>query len=295
MLHRIIFFLIIVFTPQITLHAKPIVLVSITPHKTFVQNIAGDTVDIQVVVPTGASSHTFEPTSKQMIQMSQADVWFRLGDGFEKRLMQVLQSYNPKIEIIDFREHANMICSDHVHHHEHHRCSEDMRDVHIWLSPREAKKQAMDIAEALAKQYPQNQELYKKNLQNFITQLDDLDNEIGRLLTPYRGSSFLVSHPAYAYFARDYGLKQISVEFEGRDPTPQQLTKLLKQAKELNICRVFIQPQHSNKGAKLVASHIGADVVSLDPYSEDYFQNLRTLANQFSCGQHRDTKESSTK
>ncbi|MEM1283650.1 MAG: zinc ABC transporter substrate-binding protein [Chlamydiota bacterium] len=271
-------------------------LVSIAPHKTFVESIAGDTVDTQVIVPAGASSHTFEPTSKQMIQMSQADVWFRLGDGFEKRLMQVLQSYNPKIKIIDFREHANMICSDHVHHHHgHHKCSEDMRDVHIWLSPREAKKQAMDIANTLKKQYPQNQELYTENLQKFLKQLNELDNEIGKQLAAYKGTSFLVSHPAYAYFARDYELNQMSVEFEGRDPTPQQLTKLLKRAKELNICKVFIQPQHDNRGAKLVASHIDADIVSLDPYSEDYFHNLRTLANQFSCGQRRDTKESSTK
>ncbi len=291
MFQRIIFFLILAFTPHLALHAKPTVLVSIAPHKTFLKEIAGDTVDIQVVVPAGASSHTFEPTSKQMIQMSQADIWFRLGEGFEKRLMQVLKNYNPGIQIVDLREHINMICSDHVHHHGHHKCSEDMRDVHIWLSPREAKKQAIDITETLMKKYPQNKEFYRKNLHTFLTRLDALDKELTNKLVSHKGASFLVSHPAYAYFARDYGLTQLSVEFEGRDPTPKQLTTLLKQAKELNICTIFLQPQHSNKGAKLVATHIQADVISLDPYSEDYFTNMRKLASSFSCGQHRDTKE----
>lgn len=291
MFQRTLLFLILLLTPYWSLQAKPTVLVSIAPHKTFVEEIAGDTVAIQVVVPAGASSHTFEPTSKQMIQMSQADVWFRLGEGFEKRLMEVIKSYNPGIRIVDLREHIDMICSGHVHHHGHHRCSEDMRDVHIWLSPREAKKQAIDIAETLSKKYPDNKELYKNNLHSFLTKLNALDRELTNQLAPHKGASFLVSHPAYAYFARDYGLNQLSVEFEGRDPTPKQLTDLLKKAKELNICTIFIQPQHSNKGAKLVASHIQADVISLDPYSEDYFTNLRKLASSFSCGQHQNARE----
>jgi zinc transport system substrate-binding protein len=291
MFYKNLFFFIIFITPWVSLYAEPTVLVSIAPHKTFVKEIAGDTVTVQVAVPAGSSSHTFEPTSRQMIQMSQADIWFRLGEGFEKRLLHVLNSYNPDIQVVDLREHANMICSDHDHHHGHHRCSEDFRDVHTWLSPREVKKQAIDIANTLIKKYPQHQALYKKNLQTFIEKLVTLDSDITKTLASQKGSYFLVSHPAYAYFARDYGLKQLSVEFEGRDPTPQQLTKLLRQVKDLNICTIFIQPQHSNKGANLVATQIQASVVTLDPYSEDYFVNMRNLANSFGCGQRRDGKD----
>lgn len=286
MFFRIFTYIIFFLAPYIGCCTENIVLVSIAPYKTFVQEIAGDTVEVKVVVPTGASSHTFEPTSKQMLAMSHADIWFRIGEGFEKRLLQVVKTYNPQIKVVDLRENTNMICSHHHHHHDGHRCSEDFRDVHTWLSPREVKKQAVDIASALKLQYPNHADLYDQNLKKFITNLDSLDKELTATLSKHKGAYFLVSHPAYAYFARDYGLNQLSVEFEGRDPTPQQLTNLLKQAKELHICTIFIQPQHSSKGAKLVANQIGAKTVSLDPYSEDYFVNMKTLAASFGCGQN---------
>ncbi len=256
-------------------------LVSIAPHRAFVEAIAGDTVDVDVIVPAGASSHSFEPTPKQMTQVSKAEVWFQVGESFETKLSEVIKSYAPSMKLVNLWESVDMICVDSSH--AHHQCSHNFQDIHIWLSPKEAKTQAKTIAVALSELYPQHKELYEARLHQFLRELDQLDVDIRKQLANCNTKIMLVSHPAYAYFARDYGLQQLSIEFEGRDPSPQQLTKVVKQAKDSGVKTIFIQPQHSNKGAHLIAKHINAEVVSIDPYSEDYLENMRFIAKKVFC------------
>ncbi len=255
-----------------------IVLVSIAPYKYFVEQIAGNTVTVDLMVPTGASPHSYEPNSRAIIRASKADAWFRIGEGFEKRAMQAMKSHNPSMEITDLRKGIKTI-----HHHHGHGSScqhEDCRDPHIWLSPREAKKQAEIIYEVLSSVYPEHQEKYHKALRQFQLELDDLDLEIEGILRTAKSKTLLVSHPAYAYLCRDYGFKQISIEFEGKEPSPQQLTKLLEMTQEQQIKTVFVQAQHLSKGARLVAKELNAEVVELDPLAENYPENLRDIAHK---------------
>jgi zinc transport system substrate-binding protein len=93
----------------------------------------------------------------------------------------------------------------------------------------------------------------------------------------------MVSHPAYAYFCRDYQLKQLSIEFEGKDPSPRQLTSVLTRARQAGIKTVFIQMQYNNKGAQLIAKELGAKIVTLDPYAENYFIMMREIASHFAA------------
>lgn len=252
----------------------PHVLVSVAPHQFFVQKIAGSTAIVDLLVPTGASAHTFEPKPKQMISASKADIWFRIGEGFEDRAIKVFQSYNPTMAIVDLRKGIDLIYAQccHKHHGE---------DLHFWLSARLAKIQANTIAEALINAYPENRDLYTANLTKFHEELDQLDQDITEILKPMKDRTILVSHPAYAYFCRDYNLTQISIEFEGKDPTPQILTKTLTLAREHSIKSVFIQMQYNNKGAKLIANEIGASVVTLNPYSENYLVSMLEIAHAF--------------
>lgn len=254
------------------------VLVSVAPYKFFVEKIAGDTIQIGVMVPAAASFHTFEPTPRQMVAASKADLWFRIGEGFESKMILSLQNHNPKMKLIDLREgldliacHGNHICSHH----------ESYYDLHFWLSPQMAKKQATRIAETLINTYPEHAQKYQQNLKHFLNELNLLDNEIKQLFEKPHNSIVMVSHPAYAYFCRDYGCSQLAIEFEGKDPTPYQLTETLNSARKAKIKTIFIQPQHSNKGAKLIASQLEAQIITLDPYSEDYFNSLRQIAHAF--------------
>jgi zinc transport system substrate-binding protein len=259
---------------------KPYILVSVAPHKFFVEKIAENTVEVGVMVPAGASSHTFEPTPKQMIAAGKAVIWFTIGEGFEARASKALLSHNPAMKLVDLRKNVALIYEQHCSHASHSH-DEHCADPHIWLSARQAKIQARTIAEALIAQYPANRELYQKRLSIFEDELDALDVEITSILQPLEQRTILVSHPAYAYFCRDYQLNQLSVEFEGKDPTSQQLTRLLTQARQAGIHKVFVQMQYSSKGARLVAEELGVPVVNLDPYAESYMKTMRVIAHAF--------------
>ncbi|MCP5507887.1 MAG: zinc ABC transporter substrate-binding protein [Chlamydiales bacterium] len=260
---------------------KSSVLVSIAPYKYFVERIAGDTVDVTVLVPPGASSHSFEPSPKQVDAIAKADIWFRIGEGFEKQLIQVLQGHRPNMQIINLRQGVNMITLD----KQHRCCSEDFEDVHIWLSPREAQIQAQTIANVLSATYPQHRELFQQNAKTFIRDLQEVDADLTKKLSKIKGKPVMVSHAAYGYMARDYGFNQQAVEYEGRDPTGKQLTNLIQQARAEGVAVIFVQPQHSSKGARLIAQYLNARIVELDPYSADYIENLRHIGDAFSQSQ----------
>lgn len=260
-------------------HLSHTVVVSIAPYKFFVERIAGDTVSVELMVPPGASPHSFEPTAKQVLNASKADIWFRMGEGFEAKAMPALKSYHPYMQIIDLREGVNLIMADehHVHCCAHHDCV----DPHIWLSPKQAKIQAQTIAKALINTYPENAEYYQKSLARLLNDLDDLNRDIEATLRPLKNRTIMVSHPAFAYFCRDYGMKQLSIEFEGKEPTPRQLTEILQQAREAHIKKIFILEQLIGKGARLVANNLGARVVELDIFAQNYLGNMRDIAREF--------------
>lgn len=254
------------------------VLVSVAPHKFFVEKIAGSTIKVGLMVPAGASAHTYEPTPKQMLGATKADLWFYVGEGFEPRVKAALESYHPGMQFVDLRQNLDLISCEGQRCCSHHQ---SCYDLHYWLSPIQAKIQAQTIAEALIKRYPENKELYKQNLEKFLRELNQLDREIREILKQPHNPLIMVSHPAYAYFCRDYGCQQLSIEFEGKDPTPQQLTHVMNAARQYQIKTIFVQTQYSSKGAKLIAAQIGANVVNLDPYSEHYDESLRAIAKAF--------------
>jgi zinc transport system substrate-binding protein len=264
--------------------AVPYVLVSVAPYKLFVEKIAGNTVNVGLIVPAGSSSHTYEPTPKQMLSASHAEIWFQIGESFEPRASQALKSHHPDILFVDLRQGVDLITDsndDGVHCHCSHHAQACCTDPHFWLSARQAKIQVKTIADTLVSRYPEHTALYQKNMKTLLQDLDNLDNDIKGFLAPLQNRVIMVSHPAYAYFCRDYQLKQLSIEFEGKDPSPQQLTRVLTNARQAGIKTIFIQMQYNNKGARLIAKEIGAKLVTLDPYAENYFDTMREIAKHF--------------
>lgn len=261
---------------------KPCVLVSVAPHKFFVEKIAGTTLDVWLMVPAGASAHTYEPTARHILAASKGEIWFCIGEAFEARAIRALQSHQPALRPIDMRKGVALIHAD----HEVGRscCCQGGDDLHFWLSTRQAQIQAQTIADALIQAYPEHAFLYQANVKNFQKELEDLDHEIEMILKPLKNRNILVSHPAYAYFCRDYDLQQHSIEMEGKDPTPQQMTRLLNRMQQLQIQTIYIQMQYNNKAAKLVAEAIGAKISVLDPYSEDYMNCVKEIAHAFASG-----------
>lgn len=253
------------------------VVVSIAPYRYFVEKIADKTVEIQVFVPIGASFHDYEPTPKQVFNASGADLWFRIGESFEGRVIQALQGHQMPVRFIDLRQGVELIYVDSAHQC---CCHANGADLHIWLSPKEAKVQAKTIADTLIQTYPENKELYEKNVEKLLKELDQLEKDIQKTLEPLQNRIVMVGHPAYGYFMRDYRLTQLPIECEGKDPTPRQLTTLLKNAREANVKTIFTQKQYGEKAVRLMANELGAKIVVLDPYSDNYFVMMREIADR---------------
>lgn len=263
---------------------KPTVLVSIAPYAYFVEQIAKDAVDIELLVPQGADPHTYEPTPKQVSAAHQAKLWVRIGDPFEEKILKVLQKQNANLRTIQMWEELPLIqMQEHDHNCDHssghaHSHSDEALDKHVWLSARLAKIQAERIERELALLFPEARATFENNLNIFLTQLAALDAEMTTLLSPLKGKALLVSHPAFGYFCQDYQLTQVAIEGEGKEALPQKVAETLKDASSLDARCVITQGQYSTKAAELVAKKLGLSIFSIDPYARDYFENLRTLA-----------------
>ncbi len=264
------------------------VVVTILPLADFVENIGKDKVDVSVVIPPGGNPHTYEPTPSQLKQVSQAQMYVKVGSGveFELAWMDKLASLNKNMLICDSSEGIRLIEMTERHHKknkEHH--NEDGyhhgKDPHIWLSPVNAKVIVANIKNALIEIDPGNKEFYTHNAQEFILRLDNLNKEFGDNLSALKNRTFIVFHPAWGYFASDYGLKQIPIEVEGKEPTVKELIKLIKKAKKCNIRVVFASPQFSKKSAEVIAKEINGKVVFMDPLAKNYIENLHKVVDAF--------------
>ena len=262
---------------------KPTVLVSVPPYAFFVKKIAEDTVTVETLVPLGANPHVYESTPKEVQRHQSADLWVYLGESFDQKVRPFfckvpIVDVTEGIPLLSFCEEKGLIAENAAcHHHDKHTLREG-HDLHIWLSPKLAKIQATKIAGALISLLPAEEERFTVNLHLLLNELDDLDHQIATLLAPMKQKAILVSHPAFGYFCRDYHLTQLSIEVEGKDPLPQQVTHVLKEAMRHAVQRVLLEPQYSNKGAELIAQSMNIPSHMVDPYAENYTENLLLIA-----------------
>ena len=263
------------------------VFVSINPQKYFVQQIGANLVDVQVMVPPGASPAIYEPRPRQMADLSKTKMYFAIGVPYENAWLDKIAAANPEMTVVHTNNGIAKIPMA-THDHDEVEVQHDATthghgglDPHIWLSPPLVKIQARTILDALRKTDPSHQAVYQSNYQQFMAQIDRLDNELKTLFKDKQGLQFMVFHPSWGYFAQAYGLKQVAVEIEGKDPKPAQLKELIEHARAKDIKIIFVQPQFSTKSAQLVAKEIGGQVAVADPLAEDWLGNLREVAEKF--------------
>jgi zinc transport system substrate-binding protein len=268
------------------------VFTSILPQEYFVERIGGDRVEVQALVAPGRSPATYEPTPRQMASLSEAKIFFRIGVPFENAFMPKIQDLTQGLRIVDTREGITLREMKAHHHgddgyqHEDHHADEEHHhhhggtDPHVWLSPRLVKIQARTIADALIDIDPAGRAIYEKNLAAFVADLDVLDAHLAEALAPVKGKTFMVFHPAWGYFADAYGLEQTPIEIEGKDPSGQQLVRVIEMAKEQGVRVIFVQPQFSRQSAERVAGAIDGAVLPIDPLARDYVGNLERVATE---------------
>ena len=270
---------------------------SIAPQKYFLEKITKNKFDINVMVKAGSSPHTYEPKTSQMKSLSNSKIYFYTGIEFEKAWLDKFKKSAPNtlfmdssasIERIAMEEHSHEEEGPEGHKHEKHEKHNDHEDEHdhdgldphVWLDPVLVKVQAKNIYEAVVSIDLENKEFYTKNYEEFLKELDSLDAQIKDILKPYEHKAFMVFHPSWGYFAKRYDLEQISIEIQGKEPKPNELIELVKDAKEHNIKIVFVSPQFSQKSAKSIAQNIGGKVVAIDSLSENWSKDLLKTANE---------------
>jgi zinc transport system substrate-binding protein len=249
---------------------KPLVVVSVLPQITIVQGITGDLVNTQAMVGKGFNPATYQPSPRQIAGLSHAALYISAGMPFEQSWLPRFHHINPSMPVLDMRKGLGLLPSEDGHGHD--------GDPHIWTDPALVKIHARHLLETLSQLYPKHRQAFQSNYQQFIAHLDALDKALDITLAPVRDSSFLVYHPAWSYFAHRYGLKQIAVEQEGKEPNPRSLVALAEKARKAHIQFILVQPQHSTRTAGVLANAIGAKLIEIDPLAPDFFTTLTRLA-----------------
>jgi len=260
------------------------VTVSIAPLKYFAEQIGGDRVDVTIMVPAGASPATYEPKPRQMAALTRAKLFLAVGVPFERAWLPRMRDTNPAMAVVKVNAGIKPLHMKSHHHEEGGHAvkeHEGIPDPHVWTSPTAARTMARVILSALVQADPDGSSEYQKNHGRLLAEIDALDSDLRRLFAGRRGTRFLVYHPSWGYFARDYGLIQMPVELEGKEPGPRELAQVIKMAMRNGIRVVFAQPQFSEKSARIVADAIGGKVVLADPLAEDWANNLRRVGRSF--------------
>ena len=263
---------------------KLAVFVSIPPQKYFLHQIGKQRVDVQVMIQPGASPATYEPKPRQMAAISRTHIYFAIGVPFEKTWLKKIAAANPDMQVVHtdhgiqkIRMATNHTESERHREKDHH----GELDPHIWLSPTLVMTQARTILNALVEIDPDHRAVYEANTKVFVSKLAALDDELKNIFAGKQGFQFMVFHPSWGYFARAYGLQQVPVEIEGKNPKPAQLKALIEHAKKKHINIIFVQPQFSSRSARLLAKEIGGQVIFADPLAPDWSGNLREVAQKF--------------
>lgn len=269
------------FTIQPSDKEKKLVIVSIVPYEFFVGKISGNTIDVHSLVPPGMDVHTFEPTARSTRLLLNSRGWIGIGESFEKKITDTLQQASSSKVMLTISDHLSLLqYPNTLHFHSKepliHTCGG--RDRHVWLSPKLIGEQIPLITNSLIAMFPEHREAYLSNAKTLHKEMEELDLSLQKTLAPISGSTFLISHPALGYFCMDYGLFQLSVETDGKEPLPKDLNQILSLAREKNIKLMVVQKNYPDKGAKIIAKQLQIPIYYFDPYQSNYMENLQELA-----------------
>jgi len=257
---------------------KRIISVSIFPQKYFVEQLAGEGFDVNVMIPMGTSPASYDPNPRQLKDLGKSEFYLKIGHlGFEKAWMGNIQSNHKDLKIIDLSAGITTVETN-IKHGDH---SHVGVDPHIWMSPKSAIKMAENTANAIIRHDPVCKDLIRENLKVLKEKISKLDREFEVLIESLENKKFIIFHPALTYLARDYGMEQIPMEFEGKEPSAAYMKDLIDKARAENIKLVFIQKEFDQDNARQISKDLDAQLVQIDPLAEDWEEQMRELMEAF--------------
>ena len=262
--------------PSAQSEQKPTITVTLEPLRYFTEAIAGDQYEVVSMVPKGSSPETYDPTPQQLVALNKSQAYFQIGHiGFEQTWMDRLASNSPQLKFFDTSEGIDLIYTAGHQHGDHYHTGGV--EPHVWNSANNAIILAENIYQALCKLDSPNQTYYKERLDSLKLTIQETDQTIRKLLQK-ADRTFLIYHPVLSYFARDYGLKQVSIEEEGKEPSPAQLKTLIETCRKENIHVIFVQQEFDVRNAQLIADELGITIIPINPLSYDWPTEMINVA-----------------
>ena len=258
---------------------RPVVTVSIEPLRYLTEQLAAGRFRVVTMVPRGSSPENYEPSPQQLVDLADSRAYFRVGTlGFERTWMAKFVDNAPDLKVYDTSAGIAPVRSGHRHDGQ----AVDDTDPHTWMSPENVRLIARHICQALCELDSADASLYRRRLDSLNCRIDSVDSVVRHELAALRHRTFLTYHPALGHFARDYGLRQLSVESEGREPSPVQLRRLVRKCRSAQVKVVFVQEGLSGTAARQVAREIGARVVTINPLAYDWPAEITGIARHLS-------------
>jgi zinc transport system substrate-binding protein len=259
-----------------------IITVSIAPYSYFIREIAGNDFGVNIMVPPGSNPHIYEPYPGQIRQLRKSVAYVSNGFlGFEMTWLDRFYEMNKTMRKISLGDKIDPIFSTDKHEGEH----SEGTDPHYWVSSACALVMASEVKDLICQLNPSGLQKYQANYDSLKVKILSVDKKAKSLFTGFAGESFMIYHPNLAYLARDYGLNEIPVEFEGKEPPPSRLKELIDIAASKKIKTIFVQREFDSKNAREIAREIGGNVVVIDPLSEDWLKStndiIEALYNSF--------------
>ena len=262
--------------PSAQSEQKPTITVTLEPLRYFTEAIAGDQYQVVSMVPKGSSPETYDPTPQQLVALNKSQAYFRIGHiGFEQTWMDRLASNSPQLKFYDTSEGIDLIRTAGHQHGDHYHAGGV--EPHVWNSANNTIIVAENIYQALCELDASHQSYYKERLDSLKQTIQQTDQIIRKLLQK-ADRTFLIYHPALSYFARDYDLKQVSIEEEGKEPSPAQLKTLIETCRKENIHVIFVQQEFDIRNARLIADELGVTIIPINPLSYDWPTEMINVA-----------------
>ena len=281
------------------------VVTTILPTKYFVDKITNGEISATAMVNSSSNPHTYEPKPKQMKDLEEAKIYFGVDIEFDDKWGEKFTKQYPNLLFVDTaaniekiamqahshgdeeeREHEHADhdheheAHEHEHEHEHDHNHAHAIDPHIWLDPVLAKAQSKNILDALCKVYSDKCDKFSENFAKFSKEVDEMDTYAKDKFKDIKNNKFVIYHPALGYFAKRYGLEQLSVEIDGKEPKPAQLAKLTKTIKDENIKVVFVAKNFPLNSAEVLAKSTGANIVMVNFLDENWQEQVQKIIDE---------------
>ncbi|MFP4288982.1 MAG: metal ABC transporter solute-binding protein, Zn/Mn family [Bacteroidota bacterium] len=257
---------------------KNVVSVSIPPLSYFIDRLTDNSLDVNIMVPDGASHATYSPTTRQMQKLSDSGVFFQIGYlGYEKAFQRNLNNLNPDMVVVNLSDNVQLIRGPEIDHGDH--VHEGGIDPHIWMSPSIMLKLLPALKNTIIANHQDLKDVVEQNYTLLYNEVEQVHQEFVGLGEEIQNKGFMIFHPALTYTARDYGLTQIPIEHEGKEPSPSQLREIIRKGQDIPV--VFIQKEYDIRNARIIAEETGAEIVQINPMDYNWMESMNQIKEAF--------------